>query len=82
VQAIDFGECTGDIVWQHTLLQTIERAAQLVVPAADAQFPPVRTLTVSTNKLSPVMLAEQLSSTEMFENQTNPKVDDIASYPR
>ena len=70
VQAIDFGECTGDRIWQHTLLQTIERAAQLVAPSLDTPFPPVRTLTVGTDNLSAVILAQQLSSAEMFEHQT------------
>ena len=70
VQAIDFGECTGDRIWQHTLLQTIERAAQLVEPSPETPFPPVRTLTVGTDNLSAVVLAQQLSSAEMFEHQT------------
>jgi hypothetical protein len=72
IQAIDFGECTGDAVWQHTLLRTIERAAQLVAPAPDARFPPVRTLTVNTDNLSPILLAQQLSSVELFEDKTTP----------
>jgi hypothetical protein len=72
VEAVDFGECTGDFVWQHTLLQTVERAAQLVDPTPDARFPPVRTLTVGTDNLSPVLLAQQLSSAELFEKQTSP----------
>lgn len=71
VEAIDFGECTGDFVWQHTLLQTVERAAQLIDPAPDARFPPVRTLTVATDNLSPVLLAQQLSSADLFEKQTS-----------
>jgi hypothetical protein len=70
VEAIDFGECTGDFVWQHTLLQTVERAAQLIDPTPNARFPPVRTLTVGTDNLSPVLLAQQLSSTDLFEKQT------------
>lgn len=70
VEAIDFGECTGDFVWQHTLLQTVERAAQLVDPTPDARFPPVRTITVGTDNLSPVLLAQQLSSADLFEKQT------------
>lgn len=76
VQAIDFGECTGDVVWQHTLLRTIQQAAQLVKPTPDAQFPPVRTLTVGTDSLSPTVLAQQLSSTEMFENQKTDATND------
>jgi len=75
VQAIDFGECIGDRIWQHTLLQTLERAAQLIQPTSDAQFPPVRTLTIDTDNLSPVVLAQQLSSTEMFEMQTISAMD-------
>ena len=71
VEAVDFGECTGDFVWQHTLLQTVERAAQLVDPAPDARFPPVRTLTVGTDNLSPVLLAQQLSNVDLFEKQTS-----------
>jgi hypothetical protein len=70
VQAIDFGECTGDMVWQHTLLKTIEHAAQLIEPTQDAPFPPVRTLTVGTDNLSAIVLAQQLSSTEMFDKET------------
>jgi len=81
VQAIDFGQCTGDRLWQHTLLQTIERAAQLVEPIPDASFPPVRTLTVGTDNLSAVILAQQLSSTEMFEHQTTTQAQGLA-YPR
>ena len=72
VEAIDFGECTGDFVWQHTLLRTVERAAQLIDPASDARFPPVRTLTVGSDSLSPVLLAQQLSSVDLFEKQTTP----------
>jgi hypothetical protein len=78
VQAIDFGECTGDAVWQRTLLQTVERAAQLVRPAPDVQFPPVRTLTVGTDNLSPIVLAQQLSSAEMFEMQTNSNIAEVS----
>jgi hypothetical protein len=70
VEAVDFGECTGDFVWQHTLLQTVERAAQLIDPTPDARFPPVRTLTVGTDNLSAVLLAQQLSSATLFEKQT------------
>lgn len=76
VQAIDFGECTGDSVWQRTLLRTIEQAAQLLDPTPGAQFPSVRTLTVKTNSLSAVMLAQQLSSVELFENQTRALLGD------
>jgi len=78
VQAIDFGACTGDRVWQHTLLQTIERAAQLVEPTPDAPFPPVRTLTVGTDNLSAVILARQLSSIEVFEHQTTTPTAGVA----
>lgn len=70
VQAIDFGECTADLVWQHTLMMRIERAADLVAPAPGATFPPVRTLIVNTNHLSAVILAQQLSSADSFDIQT------------
>lgn len=62
VQAIDFGACSGDAEWQRSLMQSIERAADLVQPSAEVSFPPVRTLTVSTNSLSPALLAQQLST--------------------
>lgn len=78
VQAIDFGECTGDRIWQHTLLQTIERAAQLIDPNPNNAFPPVRTLTVGTDNLSAVILAQQLASTEMFEHQTTTPAEEGA----
>src|SRR6185437_7723823 len=60
LQAVDFGECTGDVVWQRTLLETIERAARLLDPAPGAHFPAVRTFTVRANGLSAVVLAQQL----------------------
>jgi hypothetical protein len=72
VRAIDFGECTGDRVWQHALLQSIERAAQLMKPTPDARFPPVRTLAIHTSNVSPILLARQLSSTGMFAEQSMP----------
>jgi hypothetical protein len=62
VQAIDFGACTGDAEWQRTLIQSIERAAELVEPTPGVSFPPVRTFTVETDSLSPVLLARQLST--------------------
>ena len=70
VEAIDFGRCTGDSIWQRALLRTVERAAQLVDPTPGARFPAVRTLTVGTDNLSAVLLAQQLSSTDLFEKQT------------
>jgi hypothetical protein len=61
VQAIDFGTCTGDAAWQHSLIETLQRAAQLVSAREGASFPPVRTLVFDTDALSPDLLAEQLA---------------------
>jgi len=60
VQAIDFGVCTGDAVWQQQLLKNLQRAAGLVVVHSGNATPPVRTLILDTNTLSPEILAEQL----------------------
>ena len=70
VQAIDFGACTGDAEWQRTLIQSIERAAELVEPTPGVSFPPVRTFTVATDSLSPVLLARQLSTVDSSAGQT------------
>jgi hypothetical protein len=64
VQAFDFGACTGDAEWQRSLIRLIERAAELVQPTAGVLFPPVRTFTVATASLSPLLLARQLSSVD------------------
>ena len=61
VQAIDFGECTGDSVWQRSLLRSIQQAARLVSPTEEGEFPPVRTLVLDTASPSPEVLARQLS---------------------
>jgi len=61
VQAVDFGECTGDSVWQRSLLRSIQQAARLVSPTAEGEFPPVRTLFMDTSSPSPEVLARQLS---------------------
>jgi hypothetical protein len=70
VQAIDFGACTGDAEWQRTLIQSIERAAELVEPTPGVSFPPVRTFTVETDSLSPVLLARQLSTDDSSAGET------------
>lgn len=61
VQAIDFGECSGDSVWQRSLLRSIQQAARLVSPTEQGEFPPVRTLLMDTASPSPEVLARQLS---------------------
>ena len=61
VQAIDFGECTDDSVWQRSLLRSIQQAARLVSPMEEGEFPPVRTLILDTASPSPAVLARQLS---------------------
>lgn len=61
VQAIDFGVCTGDAVWQEQLLGNLQRAAALVTLHSDTSLPPVRTLRLDTSSVSPEVLAEQLS---------------------
>ncbi len=63
VQAVDFGVCTGDLEWQHSLLRSIQEAARLLTPIQDGEFPPVRTLMMDTASPSPEMLARQLSDT-------------------
>lgn len=73
VEAIDFGDCTRDRLWQHTLLRTLARAAQLVESSPENRFLPVRTLVVTTDNLSPILLARQLSSAELFKNETSAK---------
>lgn len=60
VQAIDFGSCTEDAAWQHALLRTIIQAATLATPSS-AAYPPELTLTLTTNRLSAVLLARALS---------------------
>jgi hypothetical protein len=61
VQAIDLGGCSGDSMWQRSLLQSIQQAARLVSPTGEGRFPPVRTLMLDTASLSPEILARQLS---------------------
>ena len=61
VQAVDFGVCTGDLEWQHSLLHSIQEAARLLTPVQDGEFPPVRTLMMDTASPSPEVLARQLS---------------------
>ena len=61
VQAVDFGVCTGDLEWQHSLLHSIQEAARLLTPVQDVEFPPVRTLMLDTAAPSPEVLARQLS---------------------
>jgi hypothetical protein len=61
VQAIDLGGCSGDSLWQRSLLQSIQQAARLVSPTLEGRFPPVRTLMLDTASLSPEVLARQLS---------------------
>jgi hypothetical protein len=61
VQAVDFGECTRDSVWQRSLLRSIQRAAKLVAPTEEGEFPPVRTLLLDNPSPSPEGLARQLS---------------------
>jgi hypothetical protein len=61
VQAVDFGVCTGDSVWQRSLLRSIQQAARLVSPMEGGEFPPVRTLLMDTASPSPAVLARQLS---------------------
>jgi len=78
VQAIDFGVCTGDAEWQRTLIQSIEHAAELVEPTAGVSFPPVRTFTVATDSLSPVLLARQLSTIGSFVAETQ-EVDSLGA---
>jgi hypothetical protein len=63
VQAVDFGVCTGDLEWQHSLLHSIQQAARLLTPVQDGEFPPVRTLMMDTASPSPEVLARQLSET-------------------
>lgn len=61
VQAVDFGECNGDSVWQRSLLRSIQQAARLITPAQEGEFPPVRILLMDTASPSPEVLARQLS---------------------
>ena len=61
VQAVDFGVCTGDSMWQRSLLRSIQQAARLVSPMEEGEFPPVRTLFLDTASPSPAVLARQLS---------------------
>ncbi len=61
VQAVDLGECTGDLEWQRVLMGSISMAATLVSPVAGTRFPPVRTWNFDTASISAEQLAEQLS---------------------
>jgi hypothetical protein len=61
VQAVDFGACNGDSVWQRSLLRSIQQAARLITPAQEGEFPPVRILLMDTASPSPDVLARQLS---------------------
>lgn len=60
VQAIDFGPCTENTAWQHTLLRRIIEAAALASPSLTSR-PPELTLTLNTNRISAPLLARVLS---------------------
>ena len=62
VEAVDFGACNGDAVWQQTLIQSLQRAAELVDPVSDATFSAVRTFTFDTSSVAPSEIARQLST--------------------
>jgi hypothetical protein len=61
VQAIDFGSCNGDAVWQQQVLRNFQRAAELVTLHADRSAATVRTLTLDTSAVAPEIIAAQLS---------------------
>jgi hypothetical protein len=60
VQAIDFGVCTGDQVWQRSLLDRLQQAAGLVHPKEGASRAPVKTIVFGSDSISPEILATQL----------------------
>jgi hypothetical protein len=62
VEAVDFGACNGDSVWQQTLIQSLQRAAELVTPVSYATFAAVRTFTFDTSSVAPGEIARQLST--------------------
>lgn len=67
VEAIDFGTCTGDTAWQRSLIQSLQRAAELITPRAGNPFPPVRTFNLDTASISPLVLAQELSIAEPIQ---------------
>jgi hypothetical protein len=60
VQAIDFGACTGDQVWQRRLLERLQQAADLVRPKPGASVAPVKTIVFDSDSIAPEILATQL----------------------
>lgn len=63
IEAIDFGRCSDDFVWQGRLLQSIQAAGELVALSSEGKIPPVRTFIFETDSISPDQLARQLSTT-------------------
>jgi hypothetical protein len=63
VQAIDFGLCTGDQFWQQNLLEQLQQAARLIRSTEGTVVPPVRTMVIESDSISPEKLAAQLMET-------------------
>jgi hypothetical protein len=64
VQAIDLGRCTENAGWQRELLRSIVQAASMVTASSRAR-PPELTLTLTTNRISPPVLAHLLSESSV-----------------
>jgi hypothetical protein len=71
VQAIDFGVCTGDQLWQRNLLEQLQQAARLIRPTENAVLAPVRTLLVDSDTIAPAILAAQLTEPAAASTKAN-----------
>lgn len=64
VQAVNLGPCTENSAWQRALLHAIVRGARMTAPRQNGLRAPEVTLTVDTNRISPVLVARILSNRE------------------